>query len=99
MEQSTIGIGSGASEGRTPAVARDLAELARWGRLAGRLDARWELLRGPRAELTHAAAFGHSTIWTELDEVGRRVFDLAYFQAWTEWMASHRSGVEAVTAR
>src|SRR5689334_20901457 len=99
MDQCMLEIAPASSAPGMSAFARNLSELARWGRLAGRLDARWEVLRGPRAELTHGAAFRRSAIWAELDEAGQRIFDLAYFQAWTEWMASCRNGAPAVAAR
>src|SRR5689334_7346617 len=99
MDQCAIEIGLAASAQGTSALARSLPELARWGRLVGRLDGGRQLLGGPRAELTRAAALGRSTIRAGLDEVGQRTFRLACRQGWTEWMATCWSGAPAVAAR
>jgi hypothetical protein len=87
-----------ASSGQAPPLVRDLAEIARWGRLLGRLDARERTILAPGAGgAAHAAAFRRSSVWVAMDPSARNVFAFAHRQASAEW-ARRDGGAPVATA-
>jgi hypothetical protein len=78
------------------AMAHDCAEVARWGRLLGRLDARDRAL-GANGESggAHAGAFRRSDVWLDMDDAGRRVFEFAHQQGRAEWLRMARLAAAA----
>jgi hypothetical protein len=100
MDAQTIEIGPEVLVGPAPSpLTRDYAEIARWGRVVGRLDAHARVLRvRDGAESAHCAAFRRSPIWTQLEGRGRLVFNFAYREAWTEWVTRCEPGRMAAAA-
>jgi hypothetical protein len=86
--QSAVLEGSGEAQSRT--LTHDYAEIARWGRMLGRLDARSHVgRRNDSTPTDNGAHFRASPVWETLDAAGRNTFDFAYRLGWVHWVATY----------